>query len=498
MNRMAPAPTAFDVEPDVALAHVARHPGPIIVDLDETLYLRNSTEDFLDSARPALLALVLLRLLDVVQPWRWTGGVATRDVWRVRVVGTLMPWTWSTWQARAPDLAAEFTNQALLTGLRSINGRLVVATVGFQPIVAPLLRAMGLADARLLATNASWLSARQAGKLPMVERALGERAVAESLVLTDSTDDLPLLERCARPLRTLWPEARFRRALSHVYLPGEYTTFVKRPGEMYLSRSVIREDFACWLFASLALASAPLFHTIGLGLLLISFWAIYELGYMDNDLQAARFEAKPHLTDQYFTRREYVHQWQPLFWAAGAGVLGLAVLRYPARPVAADVGRWLFVLLATLLWFRLYNRFDKQTRIWMFVGLQFARAGAFLILVPAAPIAVSAIGALLLARWVPYYHYRVDGEWPRGRQDTARLLFFVVLATLQASTQGVSTIANGTALSFLVWNALWARKELWSIRAEAERIDSGPGRDPSTLSGMPWRRKSEPRTMHGR
>jgi hypothetical protein len=67
--------------------------GPVLVDLDETLYLRNSTEDFIDCARPALLALalLLLRILEVLKPWRLTGGINTRDTWRLCAISTLFP-----------------------------------------------------------------------------------------------------------------------------------------------------------------------------------------------------------------------------------------------------------------------------------------------------------------------------------------------------------------------------------------------------------------------
>ena len=51
-----------------ALAAIDAWPGLIVVDFDETLFLRNSTEEFLDSARPALLAAIMLRLLDVCSP----------------------------------------------------------------------------------------------------------------------------------------------------------------------------------------------------------------------------------------------------------------------------------------------------------------------------------------------------------------------------------------------------------------------------------------------
>ena len=57
-----------DLHPSIAA--VLTHTGPVLLDFDETLYLRNSTEDFIDCARPAVLALLVLRLLDFIRPWR--------------------------------------------------------------------------------------------------------------------------------------------------------------------------------------------------------------------------------------------------------------------------------------------------------------------------------------------------------------------------------------------------------------------------------------------
>ena len=80
----------YDASPDATLAAVRTHEGPLLVDLDETLYLRNSTEDFIDCARPGLLALLLLRVLEVLKPWRLTGGIDTRDTWRICAIVDLL------------------------------------------------------------------------------------------------------------------------------------------------------------------------------------------------------------------------------------------------------------------------------------------------------------------------------------------------------------------------------------------------------------------------
>src|SRR5271154_2305200 len=104
-------PCRYDTSPDVALAAVQAHEGPLLIDLDETLYLRNSTEDFIDCARPGLLALLLLRALDVLKPWWLTGGIDTRDTWRVCAIATFFPWTRRRWRAKVPYFAERYVNR---------------------------------------------------------------------------------------------------------------------------------------------------------------------------------------------------------------------------------------------------------------------------------------------------------------------------------------------------------------------------------------------------
>ena len=288
MLRGDPAACQYDASPESTLAAVRAHEGPLLVDLDETLYLRNSTEDFIDCAQPGLLALLLLRALDAVRPWRLTGGADTRDNWRVCAIQIFLPWTRWRWRAKAPFLAARHVNGELQAAIKARGEPPVVLTTGFNFIVAPLLAAMGLADSPLVAARASSFADRRQGKLRMATSELGAETLGRSLFVTDSIDDLEVLRNCARPLRTIWPQARYRRALSGVYLPGEYISQVKRPGKRYIFGAILQEDFAFWVLSSIGLAANPFTHLAGLLLLLLSFWAIYERGYVDNDLIASR------------------------------------------------------------------------------------------------------------------------------------------------------------------------------------------------------------------
>ena len=474
----AHAPTPHDASPEQALGAIRAHRGPLLLDLDETLYLRNSTEDFIDTVRPRLLALLLLRLLDALRPWRWTGGEATRDNWRVRLVVLCFPRTGGRWSARVATLAGAFANRPLIEALRAPDAAPVIVTAGFDTIVAPLVAALGLPRARILAARLGHPADRRDGKLARVRGALGEQALRRALVLTDSADDLELLDACARPLRTVWPQARFSAALGGVYLPGQYLTQVKRPGTRYIVRGILQEDFAFWVLASVTLAAQPLLHVLGLLFLLVSFWAIYERGYVDNDLVAAHLEAAPTLSAAFHEHPVATPAVQPWLWALACGAAGAVLLRWPAWPSVLDLEIWTLVLVATHAWFALYNRLDKATRVWLFGGLQFARAAAFTALVPVTPVGALALAAHVLSRWVPYHVYRLAGrDWPEAPLHLMRLLFFVVLAALLGIAEGVAALFGASALALLAWNLYRARRELAAVCAAATRLDRAPPED---------------------
>ena len=463
--------TQYDVTPEAALVALRAHEGPVLLDLDETLYLRNSTEDFIDSARPGIMAALLLRILDALGPWRWTGGEATRDVWRLGLVLGLFPWVKLIWRRRTALLAARFGNQPLIAALEARHTPPIVVTVGFHPIVAPLVAALGLSDSRLVAARAWSFEDRRGGKLRLASAALGDETVRRGLVITDSTQDLPLLDACARPLRTLWPGARYRPALSAIYLPGQYLARVKRPGQQYVARCILREDFALWVLSSIAVAATPALHVLGLLILLVSFWAIYERGYRDNDMIAERFETDPQLSPAFRDSQVATPRLAAWLWALGCGATAIVLLRWPSSAAPGDFVTWVAVLAATSLWFWLYNRFDKATRVWLYWGLQLSRSAAFVALLPIVPIGAVAIGAHVLARWVPYYMYRCGKGWPDAPVDLMRLLFFGLLSTVMAMAEGPSILANWTALALLGFNLLKARRDLRAVVKSSRRLD---------------------------
>ncbi len=467
-----------EVMPDPAIEAVLTHAGPVLLDLDETLYLRNSTEDFIDSAQPRLFALLAMRLLDFIEPWRWTGGSETRDVWRVRCIVWLFPWAQARWRTRVRVLAASAANTPLIDAVKQRAGMAnrqapIIATLGFQPIVTPLVAALGLPpQIKIIAARLTTFADRRGGKLRLVVAALGNETVRRALVLTDSAQDDALLSACAQPLRTVWPRARFHPALSDLYLPGQYLSHVKRPGERYITRGILQEDFALWVLSSVMLSAHPVRHVVALLFLLLSFWAIYECGYVDNDRVGVRLEHDPKLSKAFLAGAVVTPLWAPWIWALASGAAGVAILRGLGSAAVTGFGIWCAVLAATYGAFALYNRFDKSTRIWLYSCLQVARSAAFVALVPINLIGAIAIGAHVLSKWVPYYIYRAAGKvWPDAPHFMTRLLFFVVLTVLIACATGVATFLTWSTAALLAWNLFRARHELLKTFRGAVRLD---------------------------
>ena len=463
------------VSPAEALGTLALFEGPVLLDLDETLYLRNSTEDFIDSAWPGILVFAVLKALDILRPWRLTGGAETRDVWRVRLVRTLFPWVSLAWRTRCKTLAEQFANRPLIDAALRRSARPTIVTVGFRPIVTPLIDALGLSGAPIVAASVKRFRDRSEGKLRLAVDALGEDTVRRSLVITDSISDLPLLEACTRPLRVIWPQAFYRAALSGLYYPGRYLMKVKRPDDRpYIVRSVLWEDFTLWVLCSVGLAAAPVQHVVGLLLLLISFWSIYERGYVDNDLVAHKFESKPRLSGAFGTVEVATPRLEPWIWALVLGLVAAVVLRWPKPPSWVDFGLWATVLVSTSLWFWFYNRLDKATRVWPYLGLQLFRSGAFLVLVPVVPIAAFAVGAHVFSKWIPYILYRTrrEGEdWPEMPAHLIRALCFAMLCVLLILANGPTAVLQGSVAALILFFGWKSRREFLTVVRSARRID---------------------------
>jgi len=454
---------------------------PVIVDLDETLFLRNSTEEFIALARPALLAELLLRLLDMLRPWhlrpwRWFGGDASRDTWRVGLVLLLFPWTMRRWRRLCATEVAQHVNRPLRDALAAVPGPVVIASNGYERLIRPMLPYLSLPQATLIACRLRRVSHRRDGKSALVEPHLAAAVVSRSVVVTDSLSDRALLERCAVPCLVVWPDAEFRPAFprDRFYLPGDYTDKVKRP-RIGARQEFVRETGVIWLIAGLSADLPGVAGLAGLALLFLSLWCVYDAGYHENDRCALRFEEDPALTAEalaFEDRRFELKVWLAAAATGGAGILLLGGWERPGLFLI-----WAATLLALrgVYWF--YNRIDKDTRVWPYLLLQGFRFAGFAGVVAPGPVGWAVCLSVMIPAWMVYVVYRqgrASGAkgWPQLPVRAFRLVLFCVLLVPVAALGGGAVLWNWATPAALAWLGLLA---LWfdgrPIRQRFRRLD---------------------------
>ncbi len=453
-----PPPLVPAVPDEVVGALRSSGSAAVIVDLDETLWLRNTTEEYLNSIRPRWLVAVVLIACRAIPVWRVFGHHDDAEEWfRVVVCSILFPWALPAWRWRARRDGPRHLNRPLADLLvdDGHTGLLVIATRGFDPVVAPVIDSFGI-DHDVVVACRFWRGRddRRRGKAEMLCDVLGDDVVRDSTVITDSELDRPLLDIVRLPVLVTWEQAIYTPAPT-IYAPFAYTELYKRRGQRYVFHMVLARDLLLWLVATTTVARAtPVAHVGGMVLLLVSFWCVYESGYLQNDRVASRYEESPVLPDADLPGRRYdVGAW---VWAVVLGAAG-AVLVRPDEPIIAMVS-WGGVLVGLSIGYLVYNHLDKQTRTVLYVGLQAARLLAPLAIVPVASAGLVALLVLSWSRSMLYAFYRSARttwiEVPHGLIDLAQLaIAYLVLWRVHLA------IEVPVAAGMLVLFALFARGE---------------------------------------
>ncbi len=444
--------------------------GPLLVDLDGTLLLRNSTELFLDSARPSGLAAILFKVVDVLKPWRVLPGGAMgafvwRDVLRLWIVALVMPWTWGFWRRAGAAEARAHLNRDLLDRL---GGRLFyVVTFGFAPIVKPLLTGIVPPERIIAAPFPRGAAYRKAGKLKAVTDVLGADAVASATVITDHDGhDADLLRVCWAKVVMEWPNHREIRAHADSYVPFDYTSKVKHKTHPHVKRVFLGEDAFMLALATAGAAVNPLLMIPVVVLLSVSFSIVYEIGYADNDRMGPRVEERP-------TRHEGQDRW-PFGTIAATNALAGFVLALPAfaclaflpgaqSGVSGLAVDWALYLAISVGVFLVFNRLPPEWRVGPFALLQWLKGFgiAWLLALPMTLAGGILLASELINRMIPYTVYRLRGTRPSLPGQTLRLILFCALMVAFTGF-GTQTQAwlEPTALIAFGWCIWKARFEL--------------------------------------
>ncbi len=500
---MAPAHPAAT---DRAIAHeLARAAAtqlgarPVVVDFDETLWLRNSTELFLDRARPRWLAFLLLVAVDMFGRLLWFRSEQRRHVYRdwlrLRVITLLMPWTVARWRRDAPTLGPRYANDELLDVLRAHGlDRVGVATTGMAELIEPLLSAFAPQTRLWASGHLGWQGwrIRAVGKLAVLRERQPATPFDTALVITDNDTDLEMQSEVGHFELIKWPKARYRPAFATMYLPFRYTDRGKRSGKRYVWGEVVRTDLAIPLIACAPFAASPLWAVAALVLLMTSLWCVYEIGYFENDLVGRRYEKKGVLSSARNHRLLALSMREPAVWAwaLGLGLAGSFCVAHAAPPAAGvqatTVGLlfalWTGWLVLTRLAFALFNRVDEKTRAYVYLPLQVTRSfWPFLFfVVPLAGMAASL--AMALSRWIPYMIYRWFGPRWVTPDKLIFLALFLALAVPLAALHG-SLIDAGLIAVFTLFLGLRAREQIRDAIANARWLRSAANEDAEPTDG---------------
>lgn len=262
-------------------------------------------------------------------------------------------------------------------------------------------------------------------------------------------------------------------APSTSYLPFLYTERGKRPGQHYLLHNVLLEDVALLVLAFAWSMEHPVPGALGLLVLHMSFWAVYEVGYHENDHVATARERRPHVPAGAEAYGERMKPWLAWITALVLAVPGIGLIAgfNPASSSILEIDGtgvdrfagpflvWALYLVAARTVFWVYNRIDVHSRGLLYAGLQLSRTVGYAVLVEVNLVGALALAALVFARWVPYLTYRGVGTHWRGSYRMVLLSAFVVLGFVGIAVDADAFIGI-QALVVLAWMAVLVRREL--------------------------------------
>jgi hypothetical protein len=439
---------------------------PLIVDFDHTLLLSNSTEEYLHSIRPRWLAGLVLTLLGFLKPWRIlsskNGDFLYRDHFRVLILTFLFPWVVLTWKRRAASIGAEFKNETLINILpANENQTMVLASNGYAFIIKPMLETIPIKFSHVL--GAKFLTGyrvRKEGKLSLIQNEVGAETLKESIFITDSRDDAPVLNEVRYPVLFEWPGDKRFTALGDVYCPFVYTEKAKWPGRRPVLKNFFLDDVPA-LLLSITFVTGFSFWSIAATLMFFTaFIAVYELGYRENDFKAAQNEQNPNLSENLEEHQNYPMGVQAWVWSICLSLSGLIFLNiarlqpqeaiFTASALSLNTETlvtWMsfLVLVRTVFW--AHNSVPVHWRIYTHGPLQFLRLFGYVLVMPTNMIGAGFLGAIAMSRWMIYSLYRYQGDKKNFPDKVIRLMIFLFFIVAVMLTEKDSTVLS----SLQVW-----------------------------------------------
>ena len=426
----------------------------IILDFDKTLFLRDSTVEYLNAISPRPLGAVYLLAISVLQPWqwlsRWIDEKASINHISAVLITLLCPWTLIVWRTKAKEIAQAHWNTELMAAIaQNPDANVVILTNSLSWIVNPLIQYLPSEVACKIerpTISCLWqeLTDSAVGKLQKVQKALGRRTLARAAFITADSQNTALLSSVKTPLIARWAKAEQTVAMSDVYVPLVYSERVKNPGKSHIMKRVIAGHWAFLAIAFSFLSDRFFLNAIALLLLTLSYWCVYEIGYWENDIVGAKYESNPKLskTFELYKDKLRLDTAAPWCWAIGLAVPAIVLLHasnleqpvFKAINIAA--GSWQTIAVSSAVWvafliavrgtFWMYNRFNEEARIWIYPFLQTQKLFGFAILASTNVIGAVLLLSLVVSRWLHYAIYRCGGNRDRFQLNTCCLVLYIL------------------------------------------------------------------------
>jgi haloacid dehalogenase-like hydrolase len=462
---------------------------PIIVDFDHTLFLSNTTEEYLNLIKPRWLIALILAVLDFLKPWQFFRSEERdfiyRDHFRVLIATLFFPWIVLIWKRRAASLAAEFKNERLIDIIRSNgNKRIILASNGYSFIIKPLLKHYPISFTAVL--GAKFLNGylnRKQGKLSIIQNEVGVNTLNKSIFITDSLDDKPVLIEAGYPALIRWPGEKKFKAQRDVYVPFYYTEKVKYPGYRPVLKNFLLDDIPAILVSITFVYGVSISSITATLLLYTAFICVYELGYRENDFVASLNEKNPTRSKKLEEYRFYPMGKEAWIWSVILSVIGISILSFDKfkdfgqaisvpniYPEIKTLLVWLgfLVLVRTAFWF--HNSLQVNLRLFSFAVLQILRLFGLVLVMTTNIVGASFLGAIILGRWMRYSIYRYNGDKVYFPDKFVRLIIFLFIIVVIALTNKDISIFSYTQVWLVVfWCILrGGHQVLWPFKYELQ------------------------------
>ena len=252
-----------------------------------------------------------------------------------------------------------------------------------------------------------------------------------------------------------------------IYIPLIYSEKIKRPDKKYILNNIIGEDFLILLLSFTYNSPHPWSNAFGLLMLQISFWCIYELGYIENDIIGEKFEDKAVLSYNYKSFNYSFPLWQPWVWSLCLSIIGIVFLsrdivitgklnsalyltdnNLNLLQAVEGLTFWVAFLSFLRALFHIYNHLNKQSRVWLYFLLQASRYCGYLVLLTTSTAGIFLLFSVVLTRSIQYALYRYLGgkrnDWPMDfpKYFFCLLIFLLLTILVAANNRDWSLINN--------------------------------------------------------